>query len=73
MLCGYPPFSGKNEDDIMKKVKSGKFTFDPEDWDKISKEAKEIIKRMLTFDYKKRPSAEEILKDAWIQTHAPVS
>lgn len=28
MLCGYPPFSGRTEDDILKKVKSGKFKFD---------------------------------------------
>lgn len=39
MLCGYPPFSGRTEDDILKKVKSGKFKFDPEDWRHISLEA----------------------------------
>ncbi len=26
------------------------------DWDSISKEAKDLVKRMLTFDPKKRPS-----------------
>jgi len=28
LLCGYPPFGGKSEEDILNKVKSGKFKFD---------------------------------------------
>ena len=28
LLCGYPPFTGKNEKEIMNKVKEGKFEFD---------------------------------------------
>ncbi len=42
-LCGYPPFSGRNEEEILKKVKIGKFKFDPEDWDHISNDAKTLI------------------------------
>ena len=28
LLCGYPPFTGKSEEDILKKVKSGKYHYD---------------------------------------------
>jgi serine/threonine protein kinase len=28
LLCGYPPFRGRNENDIMEKVKKGSYTFD---------------------------------------------
>ena len=28
MLCGYPPFYGENDDDILKQVMIGKFTMD---------------------------------------------
>jgi calcium-dependent protein kinase len=28
LLCGYPPFGGRSEDEILSKVKSGKFKFD---------------------------------------------
>lgn len=28
LLCGYPPFTGHNEEEILKKVKIGKFEFD---------------------------------------------
>ena len=58
LLCGYPPFSGKSEDEILKKVKVGKFKFDPEDWDKISEDAKNLIRKMLTLDPKKRITAD---------------
>jgi calcium-dependent protein kinase len=27
LLCGYPPFNGENDLDIMKAVKSGKYEF----------------------------------------------
>lgn len=56
-MCGYPPFGGRSEEEILKKVKSGKFKFDPEDWDKISEDAKNLIRKMLTLDHKKRISA----------------
>jgi len=39
LLCGYPPFGGKSEDEILKKVRLGKFKFEPEDWSRISNEA----------------------------------
>lgn len=66
LLCGYPPFGGRSEDDILKKVRTGKFKFEPEDWDKISEEAKSLINKMLTYDPKKRISAEVSLADPWI-------
>lgn len=67
MLCGYPPFSGRTEDDILDKVKSGKFRFDrisciclmiADDWDHISQDAKDLISKMLTLNPAKRVSAE---------------
>ena len=58
LLCGYPPFSGRSEDDILAKVKSGKFRFDSDDWDHISADAKELIGKMLTLNPAKRLTAE---------------
>lgn len=66
MLCGYPPFGGKSEDEILKKVKIGKYKFDPDDWDKVSEEAKTLIKKMLTLDPAKRLSAHEAMNDPWV-------
>lgn len=50
----YPPFNGATDEIIMDKVKIGKFGFDTEEWDFVSKEAKEFITKMLEKDPKKR-------------------
>ncbi len=34
----------------MEKVAKGTFAFDGDEWEDISKEAKEFIKKMLTYD-----------------------
>ena len=47
MLCGYPPFNGKTEAEIMKKVLSGKFSFPEKGWGHISDSAKKQIRGML--------------------------
>ena len=28
MLCGYPPFTGSSEKEILKKVETGRYKFD---------------------------------------------
>ncbi|CAD8049153.1 unnamed protein product [Paramecium primaurelia] len=71
LLCGYPPFVGKTENQILERVKLGKFTFDPEDWDTVSKEAKEFITKLLRMDPNKRLSAKQALEDPWLIKYAP--
>ncbi|CAD8140614.1 unnamed protein product [Paramecium pentaurelia] len=71
LLCGYPPFVGKTENQILERVKIGKFTFDPEDWDSISKEAKAFITKLLRVDPNKRLSAKQALEDPWLVKYAP--
>ncbi|CZT98189.1 calcium-dependent protein kinase 1 [Plasmodium falciparum NF54] len=70
LLCGYPPFGGQNDQDIIKKVEKGKYYFDFNDWKNISEEAKELIKLMLTYDYNKRITAKEALNSKWIKKYA---
>lgn len=67
LLCGYPPFLGKSDDQIKKKVCTGVFQFDGEDWSTISNEAKEIIRKMLVLDVSRRSSAFDALTDDWIR------
>ncbi|CAD8124734.1 unnamed protein product [Paramecium sonneborni] len=69
LLCGYPPFIGKTEKEIMKKVGEGKYEFDADDWNQISKEAKNLINRMLHVNPNFRISAKQALNDAWIVKH----
>lgn len=70
LLSGYPPFHGENDAEILAKVKTGVFTFNDSDWKGISAEAKDLIKRLLTFDPNKRITAEQALNHPWVLTYA---
>ena len=50
LLCGTPPFNGKNDDIIMEKIKEGTFKIEGEEWEKISDQAKSLVKKMLEYD-----------------------
>ena len=67
LLCGYPPFNGETDDEIYEAVLSGKFQYPEEDWDQVSQEAKDLIKKMLTKDPKKRISALYSMQDVWFK------
>jgi calcium-dependent protein kinase len=67
LLCGYPPFNGDSDIEIMKTVKKGKFEFPIEEWGSISKEGKELVANMLKYDPKARFSAEDCLKHPWFK------
>lgn len=66
LLCGYPPFSGERDDQILRRVRRGKFEFPSPDWDEVSEEAKNFISVMLTKDAEDRPSAASVLQHEWI-------
>ena len=65
LLCGYPPFNGDKDIEIMQNVQRGQFFFPEEEWDVISPEAKDLIRKMLTYDPAKRISAKDILLHPW--------
>ena len=66
LLCGYPPFKGKTHKEIFDKINTGKFSFSANEWKNISREAKVMIKKMLTYKPEERVSAEEALSNEWI-------
>ena len=61
LLCGYPPFNGEDNDEIMENVRTGKFHFKHKIFDNISAEVKDLIQKMLTKNPSKRLSCEEAL------------
>jgi calcium-dependent protein kinase len=50
MLCGYPPFNGNTDKEILRRVKKGKFSFPDAEWSRVSEEAKDLVSTMLTKD-----------------------
>jgi len=73
LLSGTPPFNGADDKEIMKKVREGKVQFDAAAWNNISKEAKQFIQKLLTYDPEKRIDAETAMNDPWIQKNSAVS
>ena len=69
MLCGYPPFNGATDDEIFDKVRIGEFDYPKEEWDNISKDARDLVQHMLTLDPKKRYSIGECLTHPWFQKY----
>ncbi|KAG1707251.1 hypothetical protein DVH05_026445 [Phytophthora capsici] len=65
ILCGYSPFSAPSEDEMLERTLSGEIFFDELEWWRISKEAKELVERMMHPDAKQRPSMEEVLEHSW--------
>ena len=47
LLCGYPPFFGDDNVEILKLVKKGKFEYDPEDWNSVSRSAKDLVNHLI--------------------------
>ncbi|NWY96138.1 CDPK3 kinase, partial [Loxia curvirostra] len=71
LLCGYPPFYGDTDNEILKRVKKGTFDFKGKEWKKVSSEAKDLIKCCLTMDPDKRISASVALKHPWFKVKNP--
>lgn len=66
LLCGFPPFSGDTDPQILGKVREGAFEFKSPEWDPISTGCKNLITQMLTLDVSCRPSAADLVHNPWL-------
>ncbi|XP_008803232.2 calcium-dependent protein kinase 10 [Phoenix dactylifera] len=67
LLSGVPPFWAETEQGIFEEVLHGKLDFHSEPWPSISESAKDLVRRMLIRDPKKRLTAHEVLCHPWVQ------
>lgn len=70
LLVGYPPFNGAEDSQIISAVKKGKYSLDEPEWDDVSEEAQDLVRKCLTYDPDKRASAGEALQHAWFKKFA---
>lgn len=61
LLCGLPPFWGDTTEDVFKSVLTQEVDFETDPWPVVSVAAKDLVRKMLTRDYKKRITPAEIL------------
>jgi len=73
ILVGYPPFYAEKDEDVLKKVSAGAFSFRADDWRDISHDAKDLIKKLLKKTVKDRINASEALDHRWIKDTAPAA
>nr|GMC79482.1 calcium-dependent protein kinase 20-like [Ipomoea batatas] len=67
LLSGVPPFWDETEQGIFEQVLKGNLDFVSEPWPNISDSAKDLVKKMLIRDPKRRPTAHEILCHPWVR------
>ena len=66
LLCGFPPFYEEELPALFDQILKGRYDFPSPWWDKISKEAKDLVRRLLTVDPKKRITASQTKQDPWM-------
>lgn len=60
------PFESDNRGDLQKLILCGNYSFNSKVWGRITKEAKDLIGKMLTIDPKDRISIDDVLRHEWI-------
>merc|ERR1719326_1918819 len=71
LLCGYPPFFGETDAEVLSKVRLGNFSFNATDWKNVSDDAKNLIRMLLKMNPRDRYTAEQTLNHEWIKNKAP--
>jgi calcium-dependent protein kinase len=69
MLWGYPPFIGKDEDEVFQANLDGNYDFNDKVWDNVSDEAKDLISKILVPE-KERLTPKECLNHPWVKNSA---
>eukprot|EP00931_Biecheleriopsis_adriatica_P014783 TRINITY_DN11683_c0_g1_i1.p1 TRINITY_DN11683_c0_g1~~TRINITY_DN11683_c0_g1_i1.p1 ORF type:complete len:787 (-),score=227.26 TRINITY_DN11683_c0_g1_i1:11-2371(-) len=72
LICGYPPFYGDSDAEVLSRVRTGNFSFNDADWRHISEAAKDLIRGMLRMNEGERVTAKQALFDVWLTQKAPV-
>lgn len=68
LIGGYPPFfePGCDHQTLFRKIVKCEYEFHPENWNDVSVEAKDLVRRFLTIDPLKRITVDEALKHPWV-------
>ncbi|KAM0874952.1 hypothetical protein ACQ4PT_037105 [Festuca glaucescens] len=67
LLCGVPPFWAETEQGIFEQVLHGTLDFDSDPWPSVSEGAKDLLRKVLVRDPKKRLTAHQVLCHPWLQ------
>lgn len=68
LLSGIPPFYGQCDAEILDAVRRGFYVFHERTFKHISEDAKDFIRKCLTKNAERRPTAAELLDHPWFQS-----
>lgn len=68
MVCGYLPFDEESKSVLYKKILSGDYSIPKH----VSREATDLIKRILVRDIKKRLTIPQIMAHPWFNKYKPL-
>lgn len=67
LLCGYEPFYGSDNKELLRANKAAEYKFHSPDWDHVSGNAKDWIAKALLTSAEKRLSPEAARRHAWLK------
>lgn len=70
LVSGYLPFQGSNNRDVFQRIKNADFHFDHKEFKQVSNECKDLIRKLLVVDTKKRFDGHQALKHNWFKLHS---
>ena len=65
MLCGYEPFYGETDAELVEANKAAEIDFPVDDWGTVSPEAKDLVQQMMKADPTERLDARQALDHPW--------
>jgi len=76
LLCGFPPFYSAHglpmSPGMKSRIRSGQYAFPSPEWDKVSDQAKSLIKGLLKTDPGDRFSIDQVMSHTWITGYMKV-
>lgn len=69
-LSASSPFWDKTDTEVLRKVKKGEYKLSGPKWDRISREAKDTVRQLLTYNPAVRMTATQALGMAWVASAA---
>ena len=70
LLCGYPPFNGRDDEEIFLNIRRLNYSFPSPEWNNISNDAKDLLKSIIC-DQFMRLNDEQVLNHIWLKNLAP--
>lgn len=71
LLCGRPPFNGRDDREVLAKVRKGRLAFVDKEWSHISMDAQDLVRQLMTRNPNERCTAEQALNHDWLKHKAP--